>query len=169
LCASGVASLLGVSYLIAVMAQGAVVANLARHHRRPFHAIENITQPFLVVFFVLAGFKLDLTALKTAGLIVLVYIGARAFGRIACGALGAWIGHADVKVRRYVGWCLLPQAGVALGLGLLAADKFPALGDRLLSLLIGTTVVFEIVGPIVTRLALRMAGESQGRDVTRRA
>lgn len=170
LCASGVASLLGVSYLIAAMTLGAVVANFARHHTRPFHAIENVTQPFLVVFFVLAGFRLDLAALKTVALIAIVYVAARSFGRVAGGALGASIGHADVKVRRYVGWCLLPQAGVALGLGLLAADEFPAIGDRLLSLLIGTTVVFEIVGPIVTRLALRTAGESgRGRDLTRRA
>ncbi|MHC5001598.1 MAG: cation:proton antiporter [Planctomycetota bacterium] len=160
LCGSGVASLLGVSYLIAAIAQGAVVANLAKHHSRPFHAIENVTQPFLVVFFLMAGFELDFGALRASGLVALVYIVARTVGRVACGNLGARAGRAHARVRRHVGWCLLPQAGVALGLGLLAAKEFPALGDQLLSIVIGTTVVFEVVGPVSTRVSLRHAGET---------
>ncbi|MBT8208083.1 MAG: cation:proton antiporter [Acidimicrobiia bacterium] len=164
LCASGAASLLGVSYLIAAMTQGAIVANFARHHSRPFHAIKNIRQPFLIVFFLLAGLRLDLAALKAAGIIALAYVIARSIGRVACGTLGAQVGRADQNVRRYVGLCLLPQAGVALGLGLLAAEEFPEFGDRLLSLLIGTTVVFEVVGPIVTRVSLRLAGEAESQS-----
>ena len=161
LCASGVASLLGASYLIAAMTQGAIVANFARHHSRPFHAINNIRQPFLIVFFLLAGFRLDPMAMKTAGMMALAYVVARSIGRITFGALGAHIGRADRSVRRHIGWCLLPQAGVALGLGLLAAERFPEIGDRLLSLLIATTIVFEVAGPIATRVSVRLAGEAE--------
>jgi hypothetical protein len=75
------------------------------------------------------------------------------------GSVGARLAKADETTRRHVGWCLLPQAGVALGLGLLAAQRFPEVGPNILSLLIGTTFVFEIVGPLATRLALGHAGE----------
>ncbi|MCP3906328.1 MAG: cation:proton antiporter [Planctomycetes bacterium] len=165
LCASGVASLLGVSYLITAMVQGAVVANFARHHTRPFHVIENVTQPFLVVFFILAGFRLDTTALVEAGTVAVAYLVARSIGRVVGGTLGARLARADRTVGRHVGWCLLPQAGVALGLGLLAADEFPEFGDRIVTLLIGTTVVFEILGPLATRIVLRMSGESRAASI----
>lgn len=100
-------------------------------------------------------------AMKTAGMMALAYVVARSIGRITFGALGAHIGRADRSVRRHIGWCLLPQAGVALGLGLLAAERFPEIGDRLLSLLIATTIVFEVVGPIATRVSVRLAGEAE--------
>jgi hypothetical protein len=59
-----------------------------------------------------------------------------------------------------MGLALLPQAGVALGLALAVHERFPALGVRILPLVIGATVLFEIGGPITTRLALRRVGES---------
>ncbi|MCI5121885.1 MAG: hypothetical protein D3908_11975 [Candidatus Electrothrix sp. AUS4] len=57
-------------------------------------------------------------------------------------------------------WCLFPQAGVALGLALLSAEHFPETGDTLLSLIVGTTIIFELFGPITTRWRLHKAGES---------
>ncbi len=155
----GLATLLDVSYLLACMVLGTVVANRAKHHTRPFHAIEGASDPFLAVFFLLAGFRLELDALADVGLLGIVYIFARSVGLIFGGRLAATVTESPPEVQKHLGWCLLPQAGVALGLALLAAEKVPQIGGRLLPLIIATTVVFEIVGPIFTQRHLRLAGE----------
>lgn len=156
----GVASLLNVSYLLACMVLGAVVANRAKHHTRPFHAIEGATDPFLAVFFVLAGFHLEIDALQSVGLLGVVYVVARSTGLILGGRIGAKIVRAPRVVQARLGWCLLPQAGVALGLVLLAAERIPETGQQLLPIVIGSTVVFEIVGPALTQHHLRQSGET---------
>lgn len=163
LVVSGLARVLGVSYLMACITLGAVVANRAHHHERPFHAIEGVSQPFIIVFFLMAGAELDLSRLASFGWIALAYVVGRTLGLVSGGYIGARIARADRAIRNHVGWCLLPQAGVALGLGLVAAQRFPEFGPDILSLLIGTTFFFEVAGPIATRIALFRAGEVQDR------
>jgi Kef-type K+ transport system membrane component KefB len=160
LLTGGLANLAGVSYLLACMALGAVVANRAKHHTRPFHAIENVSQPFLVLFFLMAGFELKLSALPDIGVVGGVYVAMRALGKIAGGWLGATLAGASKSVRRHVGACLWPQAGVALGLALLAAQRVPAQGEAILTVLVATTFVFELIGPVAARVSLGHAGET---------
>lgn len=155
----GLAVTLNVSYLLACMAMGAVVPWRAKHHRRPFHAIEGIADPFLVLFFMLAGFEFDVGALRAVGAVALLYVLGRALGKIAGNWLGAQLSGSEPKVGRWLGLSVMPQAGVALGLGLMAAERFPEVGSPLLSLLVGTTLTFELAGPLSTRFALRRAGE----------
>lgn len=159
---SGLASLLHVSYLLAAMVLGAVVANRARHHQRPFHQIEGVSEPFLAVFFILAGLELDLGTLATLGVIGGVYIVARATGLIAGGYISGRLSGASRGVGRRIGWCLLPQAGVALGFALLVKEEMPELGETVLPLVIGTTVIFELLGPLLARWQLTRAGEWGG-------
>jgi Kef-type K+ transport system membrane component KefB len=163
---SGLASLLGVSYLLAAMVMGVVVAIRARHHQRPFHEIEGVSEPFFAVFFVLAGLELDLGVLPTLGVIGAVYVVARGAGLVAGGALSGRLSGADAEVTRRIGWCLLPQAGVALGFALLARERMPEFGDTVLSLVIATTVLFEVLGPVLARWQLRRAGEWASSDST---
>ncbi|WP_220498145.1 cation:proton antiporter [Rhodopirellula sp. JC639] len=158
LCA-GIAMRFELSYVLACMAMGATVSNLATHHERPFHSIEQVEQPFLITFFLLAGFQFHVASIGTMGLAGVTYILARSLGRLAGGYLGSRLGRAPSVVATHIGWCLLPQAGVALGLGLIVAERFPELGSQVLSTVIGTTIVFEVIGPIATRCALRHAGE----------
>jgi Kef-type K+ transport system membrane component KefB len=160
LLCGGVASLIGVSYLLACMVLGAVVANRARHHTRPFHAIEGVSQPFLVVFFLLAGFQLDPSMFALVGLTGAGYVIFRSIGKIFGAYVGARFARAPDDLAKRIGWCLLPQAGVALGLGLLAAERFPEFGSAILSLLVGTTFVFEVLGPVAARVSLKRAGET---------
>ena len=141
------------------MVMGAVVANLARHHERPFHAIEDIEWPFLVLFFVLAGASLSMDSLRQSGLLGVAYLLLRTVGRVAGGYLGGWVCRTPAAVRNWTGLALLPQAGVALGMTLVAAEQFPEVGDWLLPTVVGTTVVFELIGPIMTRLALVRTGQ----------
>lgn len=157
----GLASLLDVSYLLACMMLGIVVANRAQHYTRPFHAIEGASDPFLTVFFLMAGFQLELNALITVGILGVVYVISRSTGLIFGGYVGAKITNAPEEVRDHIGWCLLPQAGVALGLTLLVANKLPEIGNRLLPMIVATTVIFEVAGPIFTQHHLQLARELQ--------
>ncbi|UCH39024.1 MAG: cation:proton antiporter [Gammaproteobacteria bacterium] len=151
----GLAMWLQVSYLIASIVMGAVIANLARHHEYPFHAIEGIESLFMVVFFVLAGASLEFSALSSIGIIGVVYILCRASGKY----LGAWIGgllsRATLFNRNWMGIALLPQAGVAIGMALVASNRFPEYRQFMLPIVIASTVVFEIVGPVFTRFAIK--------------
>lgn len=156
---SGVSTMLNVSYLLANMVMGTVVANLAHDREQPFHAIEGVAEPFLAIFFILSGFKLDISTLTRLGLWGTAYVLARAAGKFVGGWLSARAVAAPPVVRRNVGWCLLPQAGVALGLALLASNELPEAGGKALSLVIATTVIFEISGPVLTRWRLRKTGE----------
>jgi NhaP-type Na+/H+ or K+/H+ antiporter len=151
----GLAIWLEVSFLIAAMVMGAVIANLAKHHEYPFHAIENIEWPFMVVFFVLAGATLELNALRDVGLIGGVYILCRAIGKILGARIGGELARMDKKTKNWVGLALLPQAGVAIGMALVASNHLPEYRQTLLSVVIGSTVFFEIIGPVFTRLALK--------------
>jgi len=155
----GIAIWLDVSFILASMVLGGVVANLARHHTRPFHAIEGIEWPFMILFFVLAGASLHIDALYHVGLIGSAYIILRVIGRV----LGAWVGGvisgATPLVRRWMGMALMPQAGVALGMALVATERCPNVGEIVLTVVIAATVVFELIGPVMTRIALVRAGE----------
>ena len=161
LLCGGLALTLEVSYLIACMTMGAVIANLAAHHDYPFHEIENIEWPFMVVFFMLAGASLELSALLQVGLVAIVFVAARVIGKIAGAAAGAGVSGAGPLVTRWMGVALLPQAGVAIGMALLAGERYPAYQDVILPVVIGTTVIFELTGPIATRVALARATQSE--------
>ena len=153
----GFAAWMDVSFLIASMVMGIVISNFAKHHDYPFHAIENIEWPVMVVFFVLAGATLEFSALKDLGLIGLVYIICRAIGKYIGANIGSQLSKADAETKNWMGVALLPQAGVAIGMALVASNEFPEYRQTLLSVTISSTVFFEIIGPIFTRLALQRA------------
>ena len=154
LLCGGLAIWADASFLIASMVMGATIANMARHHEYPFHAIENIERPFLIVFFVLAGASLELGALLETGFVGLAYIGCRIIGKILAARAGTAMAKKDAATGRWMGLALLPQAGVAVGMALVASAAFPDYRDVLLPIVIGATVIFEILGPLGTRLAL---------------
>jgi Kef-type K+ transport system membrane component KefB len=113
----------------------------------------------MIVFFVLAGASLELDALAAIGVIGGVYILCRALGKY----LGAWIGgylsHTGQDNRLWMGVALLPQAGVAIGMALVASNRFPEYSQIMLPVVIASTVVFEIIGPIFTRLAIQRSNQ----------
>ena len=150
----GLAMWLQVSFLISAMVMGGCVSAFARHHEYPFHAIQNIEWPFMSLFFVLAGARLDIAALQALGILGAVYIASRILGKITGAWLGATLAHADIGTRRWMGLAMLPQAGVSIGMALIAATQFPQYEQTLLTIVISSTVFFEIIGPVFTRLAL---------------
>jgi len=161
----GLAIRLGVSYLIASMVMGAVVANVATHHEYPFHAIEGIEWPFMVIFFVLAGALLEISALKGIGWIGTAYILCRAVGKYVGARVGAVIARSNRETRSWMGAALLPQAGVSIGMALVASNQFPEYRLVVLTVVISSNVVFEIIGPAFTRLSIHRSEQGM-RDTT---
>ncbi|QEY31065.1 cation:proton antiporter [Synechococcus sp. RSCCF101] len=163
LLCGGLALWLQVSHLIAAMAMGAVIANRATHHEVPFHAIEGIEWPLMVLFFVLAGAALDVGSLGRIGAVGLAYLALRVAGKLLGARLGARWGHADPQTRRWIGLALLPQAGVAIGMALVASHRLGPEAEAVLPVVIGSTVVFELLGPVALRAVLsRLAAGEPG-------
>jgi len=160
LICGGLAELLKVSFLLTAIVMGMTVANLAKHHDRPFHAIEGIERPFLILFFVLAGASIHLSSLWAIGLVGLVYMLCRVVGKLLGCYLGASAVHAPGNIKHWMGLALTPQAGVAMGMALIAAERFPEYKELILSIVIGTTVIFELLGPLASRLAIVRASKS---------
>ncbi|HSM42079.1 MAG TPA: cation:proton antiporter [Afifellaceae bacterium] len=158
----GLSLALGASFLLAAMIAGLIVANFASHHTRAFHEIEHIEWPFMVLFFILAGASLEIDALEDVGVIGMLYLVLRIAGRIAGGWLGGRISGMPAEYSRWIGVALMPQAGVALGMALVAAGAFPSLREQILAAAVGTTILFELAGPLMTQWALANVDRNHG-------
>jgi Kef-type K+ transport system membrane component KefB len=152
---AGLALWLEVSFLIAGMTAGAVVVNFAQHHERAFHEIEHVQWPFMILFFLLAGATLEVEALFGLGWAGALYLGLRILARTLGGFAGGWMAGASAAERRWYGPALLPQAGVAVGIALVAGEALPDWSGTIMALTIASMVVFEVVGPPLTLLAIR--------------
>ncbi len=160
LCA-GLSIWLEVSYLLAGIVSGMVVVNFAKHHTRPFHEIENIEQPFMIIFFFLAGASLHATHWLELVEIVAACIVLRIVSRVIGGWLGGKLSGSTDSFNRWIGAALMPQAGVAIGMALVAGHHFPDIREPILTITITTTIVFEILGPLATRVSLRKVSQRQ--------
>ena len=142
--------------------------NLLPHECRVvFTDLDRIALPIFIVFFIAAGMELKLSVLGSVSaiLVMVYYILLRSMGKIFGPMLFAKMVKADPKIQKYLGFGILPQAGVALGLALLAYHNlselgYQDLGSLILTTITATTVVFEIIGPIGTRFALCCSGEA---------
>ena len=152
---AGLAKWADVSFLLCGMIVGMVIVNRAHHHERAFHEIEYIQWPFLVLFFILAGATLDAQALAQVGALGAGYIVLRVLGRIAGGWAGGALGPVPARQGPWFGAAMLPQAGVAVGMALVAGQEFPEHAQTIVTLTIATTVVFEALGPLLAVVALR--------------
>ncbi len=152
LCA-GITWWLDVSYLIAAVVMGAVVANLAEHHERSFRTVEGIEWPFLVVFFVLAGAQITRDTLSAA-VVLGGYVVFRVVGKTVGSAGGARLVGVRWRQGLWFGPALLPQAGVALGMALSGAERFAQQAETIVGVAVVSTVLFELVGPLAVRTAV---------------
>jgi Kef-type K+ transport system membrane component KefB len=138
------------------MIAGSLVANLAYHHKRSFREIEHIEWPFLVFFFVLSGASVDLYEVDDAILLTLAYIVLRLVGRVLGGYFAVRFSPARHKpLPPNIGLALTPQAGVAIGMALLAAERFPEFRDSILPVVVASTIFFELIGPVLVKRVLR--------------
>jgi len=156
----GVTNLLGISLIMANMAVGFVVANRVKGSE-PITVIEGIEDIIFAVFFVLAGMHFDASVMGTAGILAAVVFVARFAGKYFGVRIGVGISHASDTVKKYLGFALVPQAGVALGLALLAKNIFPVLGNIMFNVVLASVIINEIVAPPLTKYAIFKAGEAE--------
>ena len=159
----GLAEWLGLSDLLLCMAMGAVIANFSPDVNKLMDICDSVTPPIFMLFFVASGADLKLSVLPTVGIIGVIYILLRVVGKMFGASLGAAICKCDKTVRKYLGPCLLPQAGVAIGLSLAAGEVVPEFAPQLRAVILCGTLIYELVGPAITKLSLKKAGEIQGK------
>ena len=162
--ATGLCTLLNLSSLLACIMLGCIVFNLHKHPVRISSALDDFTPPVYLLFFTLAGASLDVKILAQVGLLGIAYILARAVGKM----LGAWAGAKIVKaepaVRRNLGLALLPQGGISIGLSVVVRHQLPEYAAAITTVIMFSVLVFETIGPILSKLAIQKAGEMGRAD-----
>jgi Kef-type K+ transport system membrane component KefB len=157
----GGAHWLGVSSLIAAMTLGATLINLAPEARELFTVLGKSDPPLYAIFFVLAGAHLQLSSLLLIGLSGIGYTVARIIGKMA----GAWFGARRLgyqpAVQKYLGVTLVAHAGVAIGLALQIRVTFPQYAEFISAVILGSVLINEVLGPVMTKIAISRAGETR--------
>lgn len=152
-------NMLGLSSLLLCMSIGAAVVNLRSDAETILEGAERWTTPLFMLFFVISGAELDLTVLTSVGLLGLIYIVSRSIGKYFGAYLGARIVKSEPSIQRYLGLTLLPQAGVAIGMAQIVMSKLPEYGVQIRAVVLCATLIYELVGPVLTRIALVKSGE----------
>jgi len=167
LLVGGLARAWGLSLILSEMALGVTLVNGAPNSsRRAFEVIRGITPPIYILFFVLVGARLQVGLLPQMGLLGLLYVAGRTAGKMAGAWLGGTVSGAPEPVRKYLGFALFSQAGVAVGLALDVAQRFaqagPAaqeMGSFVINVIGATTFLVQIIGPPFVKFAIARAGE----------
>lgn len=154
----GICAAMDISPLLSCMIFSAVYINLTGDNRL-YGQLNAFSPPILSIFFVVSGMNLNLSTLKNVGIIGITYFAVRIIAKYL-GAYGAAaLVRADKTVRNYLGLALIPQAGVAIGLAFLGERMLPSdKGDLLLTIILASSVLYELVGPACAKGALFMSG-----------
>lgn len=157
---AGIAISFELSSLLACMMVGATLTNLDPNNKKAFNTADKFTPPILISFFTIAGVQLELSVLKDVGIIGIVYVVVRVIGKMFGAYLGAKLAKLSSVVQRYLGFTLIPQAGVAIGLSMIAENILPSpYGTQARTIVLAATIIYELVGPMITKQALIKAGE----------
>lgn len=156
---SAIAGLIHGSPLLTCMTMGAAFTNLRNDADKVNDMVDFITPPLYMMFFVFAGAELNLGILPTVGLVGILYIVTRAIGKYFGAFLGATITKTPKNIRNYLGFTLIPQAGVAIGLSLVAESVVPDYAPTIRAVVLCATLVYEIVGAVLAKGALQKVGE----------
>ena len=155
---SGICASLDISPLLACMVFGASYINLTRD-KKLYRQINNFTPPIMSIFFIVSGMNLDITALTTVGAIGVSYFFVRIVGKYLGTYISCVITKTNKEIRNYMGLALIPQAGVAIGLAFLGERLLPeAKGNLLLTIILSSSVLYEMAGPVCAKMALIFSG-----------
>jgi Kef-type K+ transport system membrane component KefB len=120
---------------------------------------DRFTPPVFLLFFVISGADLNLSVLPSVGIVGVCYIVVRVIGKWTGAMVGSRLANAHPNVQKYLGLTLIPQAGVAIGMAQLALTRLPAYGHQIQAVVLAGTLIYELIGPVVTKYALTKAGE----------
>ena len=165
---TGICTLLALDNILAAMSLGFAMVNFApAKTRETFSLVEKFTPPIYVMFFVLVGAKLNIWNVNAfVAVLAILYVLCRTLGKSVGARLGAALTKAPETVKNYLPFCLLSQAGVAIGLSIAAGQDFAAtIGPTIMLIITATTFVVQLVGPICVKYGITKAGEC-GLDIT---
>ncbi len=151
---------IGFSSLLACMMLGTVFCNICDFSEELMDRADRWTAPILILFFVISGAELELSVFTEMAVVAigLAYIAARSLGKYFGAGISSRITHCDSNIVKYLGITLLPQAGVALGMAIKAAELGPD-GAIVRNITLFAVLIYEIVGPFLTKIALTNAGD----------
>ena len=158
------------SSLLVCMMAGAIYINLCKDSGKTLDVMDRFTSPIYMMFFVISGASLDLSIFFSGDgiivlLIALIYVFSRVVGKWFGAYTGASISRCEPQIKKYLGFALVPQAGVAIGLSTTAYKLFSEnpitqrAGALILAIILTSTLVYELVGPLAAKFALKKAGE----------
>ena len=152
---------IGFSSLLVCMMCGTIFCNLCDFSEEIMHKTERWTGPVYVLFFVISGAELDLRVFADLAVVGIgvMYIATRSAGKIIGASLSARFMKCEQSICKYLGITLLPQAGVALGMSVTVAAEFGAEGAAMRNIVLFSVLVYELVGPMLTKMALTAAGD----------
>lgn len=161
---------IGFSSLLACMMLGTVFCNICEVSEELMERADRWTTPVLILFFVISGAELELSVFADIMVVVIgvVYIIARSLGKYFGAGISAELSKCNPNVVKYLGITLLPQAGVALGMAIKAIELGPE-GAIVRNITLFAVLIYEIVGPYLTKVALTKAGDinEEGRKSAR--
>jgi Kef-type K+ transport system membrane component KefB len=158
----GIADYIGVDELLSTMTVGIMVVNFNKYQERIFEILsENTEEIIFVLFFVLSGLQLNFSVLFNYLPIALVFVALRFLGKYTGTRIGSSLAKSSIAVRKYTFGGLLPQGGIVIGLALLIKqqEEFSDIADIIISVIIGATIIHELMGPIFAKISLRKAKE----------
>ena len=164
----GISIAVDTDMLLGAMALGATVTNsIPRRSENLFKLVEKFTPPIYVLFFVLVGANLNMKSMTVSLIIItLTYLMGRSGGKMLGATIGARISGAPVTVQKYLPLCLFSQAGVAIGLSILAGQRFAGeIGQTIVITITASTFVVQLIGPPMVKLAIAKSREI-GLNVT---
>jgi len=157
----------GFSSLLVCMMLGTVFCNICKHADELMEKTDKWTMPIYILFFVLSGAELELSVL-TNGIVVLigiVYILFRSLGKYIGAFSSAKMSGCNEKIVKYLGVTLLPQAGVALGMSITVKEIMGAAeGSLVRNIILFSVLIYELVGPMLTKIALTKAGDIVSKE-----
>ncbi|MCQ2576668.1 MAG: cation:proton antiporter [Treponema sp.] len=165
---TGITQIFDLDNILAAMSLGFFMVNFAPQKTRGvFTLVDKFTPPVYVLFFVLVGAKLNIWIITPfLGILALLYVAGRTIGKSIGASFGAWLTHAPKTVQKFLPFCLLSQAGVAIGLSIAAGNDFPdSIGPQILLIITATTFIVQLIGPICVKVGVTKAGEC-GLNVT---
>ena len=155
----GVSDMVGFSSLLACMMLSTIFANISKQNDKIYEPLDRITPPIYMMFFILSGASLDVTVIVSVGVVGAVYVVGRIIGKALGAAFGAKISKAPKVVQKWLGLTLVPQEGVAIGLATSAGKSLPQYAAQIQTIVLCGVVIYELIGPVITKLALKKAGE----------
>lgn len=148
------------SSLLSCMMLGTIFCNICDFSEELMDRIDRWTAPLFILFFVLSGAELELSVFKDFAVVLvgLVYILSRSIGKYSGAYISSKSAHCDPNIVKYLGITLLPQAGVALGMAI-KAETLGAEGAIVANITLFSVLIYELVGPVLTKMALLKAGD----------